>query len=76
MIVVGETRPTAHFGPGVWNNKAFGEVTKDDVGMATVKALGRRVAEVARLVAKVVRTDPCGTASNFNAADTAVAHEE
>ena len=52
MIVVGETRPTAHFGPGVWNNKDFGDVTKDEVGMAVVKALGRRVAEVARLVAK------------------------
>jgi len=50
MIVVGETRPTSHFGPGVWNNKDFGEVTKDEVGMAAVKALGRRVAEVARLV--------------------------
>jgi multimeric flavodoxin WrbA len=52
MIVVGETRPTAHFGPGVWNNKDFGEVTKDEVGMAAVKALGRRVAEVARLVVR------------------------
>lgn len=52
MIVVGETRPTAHFGPGVWNSKTFGEVTRDDVGMTAVKALGRRVAEVARLVAK------------------------
>lgn len=52
MIVVGETRPTAHFGPGVWNDKSFGEVTKDEVGMTAVKALGRRVADVARLVAK------------------------
>ena len=52
MIVVGETRPTAHFGPGVWNSKSFGEVTKDEVGMTAVKALGRRVAEVARLVTK------------------------
>ena len=36
----------------VWHYDAkdFGEVTKDEVGMAAVKALGRRVAEVARLV--------------------------
>lgn len=52
MIVVGETRPTAHFGPAAWANKAFGEVTKDEVGMAAVKNLGRRVAEIARLLAR------------------------
>jgi len=51
MIIVGESRPTAHFGPGVWNNKSFDGVTNDEVGMATVKNLGRRVAQVARMVA-------------------------
>lgn len=52
MIVVGESRPTAHFGPGVWNNKSFDGVTNDEVGMAAVKNLGRRVAQVARMVAR------------------------
>ncbi len=51
MIVVGESRPTAHFGPGVWNNKSFDGVTNDEAGMAAVKNLGRRVAQVARMVA-------------------------
>jgi multimeric flavodoxin WrbA len=52
MIVVGESRPTAHFGPGVWNNKSFDGVTNDEVGMGAVKNLGRRVARVAQMVAK------------------------
>jgi len=52
MIVVGESRPTAHFGPGVWNSKEFEKITDDEVGMAAVKNLGRRVAEVARLVVR------------------------
>jgi multimeric flavodoxin WrbA len=51
MIVVGESRPTAHFGPGVWNNKEFGTVTDDEVGMAATRNLGRRVAQVALMVA-------------------------
>ena len=51
MIIVGESRPTAHFGPGVWNNKEFKGVTNDEIGMATVKSLGRRVAEVAKMIA-------------------------
>ena len=50
MIVVGESRPTAHFGPGVWNSKEFEKITDDEVGMAAVENLGRRVAEVAKLV--------------------------
>jgi multimeric flavodoxin WrbA len=52
MIVVGESRPTAHSGPGVWNSKEFNEITDDEVGMSAVKNLGRRVAEVARLVGR------------------------
>jgi multimeric flavodoxin WrbA len=51
MIVVGESRPTAHFGPCAWNKKGQKKITDDEVGMAAVKNLGRRVAEVARLVA-------------------------
>jgi multimeric flavodoxin WrbA len=51
LIIVGESRPSAHFGPGVWNNKDFARITDDEVGMSAVKNLGRRVAEVARIVA-------------------------
>jgi multimeric flavodoxin WrbA len=47
IIVVGESRPTAHFGPGVWNNSEFNKITDDEVGMAATANLGRRVAEVA-----------------------------
>ncbi len=52
LIIVGESRPSAHFGPGVWNNKDFAQITDDEVGMTAVKNLGRRVAQVARLVAQ------------------------
>ncbi|MEA1950759.1 MAG: flavodoxin family protein [Planctomycetota bacterium] len=52
MIIVGESRPTAHYGPAVWNKKGFKSVTDDEVGMKAVANLGRRVAEVARLVQK------------------------
>jgi multimeric flavodoxin WrbA len=51
MIIVGESRPSSHFGPGVWNNSEFDSVTDDTVGMSTVRNLGRRVAQVAMLVA-------------------------
>ena len=50
MIVVGESRPSSHFGPGVWNKKDFAKITDDEVGMSAVRNLGRRVAEVALLV--------------------------
>ena len=50
MIVVGESRPSSHFGPAVWNSSEFDEITDDEVGMSVVKNLGRRVAEVALLV--------------------------
>jgi multimeric flavodoxin WrbA len=46
MIVVGDGRPTGHFGATVWNS-GEGEVTEDEFGMATARNLGRRVAEVA-----------------------------
>lgn len=52
MIVVGESRPTAHFGPGVWNSKEFEKITDDEIGMSAVENLGRRVAEVAKLVSR------------------------
>jgi multimeric flavodoxin WrbA len=50
MIVVGESRPTAHFGPGVWSNREFEQITDDEVGMTATRNLGRRVAQVALLV--------------------------
>ena len=52
MLVVGESRPTAHFGSGVWNNRQFHGVTHDEVGMSSTRNLGRRVAEVARMIHK------------------------
>jgi multimeric flavodoxin WrbA len=51
MIIVGESRPSSHFGPCVWNNKEFESITDDEVGMGTVANLGRRVAEVALALA-------------------------
>jgi multimeric flavodoxin WrbA len=50
MIIVGDGRPTGHFGGVVWNS-GKGEVTDVLFGMATVRNLGRRVAEVALLFA-------------------------
>lgn len=46
MIIVGDGRPSAHFGATVWNN-GKDDVTEDEFGMATARNLGRRVAEVA-----------------------------
>ena len=46
MIVVGDGKPTAHWGGTVWSG-ANKDVTKDEFGMSTVKNLGRHVAEVA-----------------------------
>lgn len=50
MIIVGDGRPTGHFGATVWNN-GKGDVTDDQFGMATARNLGRRVAEVVLSVA-------------------------
>lgn len=52
MIIVGDGRPTAHWGGAVWNDKEKPDVTADEVGMASVRNLGRRVAEVALRMAK------------------------
>ena len=46
MIVVGDGRPTAHFGATLWNAGAD-DIAADEFGTATAKNLGRRVAEVA-----------------------------
>ncbi len=44
MIVVGNGRPGARFGATLWSG-AEGGVTKDEIGLATARNLGRRVAE-------------------------------
>lgn len=46
MIVVGDGRPSAHFGGTMWSTHPEG-IEKDDFGRSTVQNLGRRVAEVA-----------------------------
>lgn len=52
MIVVGDGRPTAHFGATLVNS-GNDDISSDEFGIATAKNLGRRVAEVAlRLAAK------------------------
>lgn len=56
MLLVGDGRPTSHRGGTVWNSKEFkGDVTKDEIGMSTVRNLGRRVAEVALLTAHATK---------------------
>lgn len=52
MIIVGDGRPTAHWGGAVWNDKDKPDVTADEFGLASVRNLGRRVAEVALCVAR------------------------
>ena len=53
MIVVGDAPPTGHWGGTVWGgNPAVGhgptpDIARDEEGIATVKNLGRRVAEIA-----------------------------
>ncbi len=46
MVIVGESRPTSHCGGTLWNNWKD-DISQDEVGMATVKNLGKRMAEVA-----------------------------
>ncbi len=46
MLVVGDGRPTAHAGGAVWN-PGTDDISEDKIGLATVRNLGRRVAEVA-----------------------------
>lgn len=48
LIIVGESRPSAHFGPCVVNTKD--DISKDEAGLGTVKNLGKRVAQVALLL--------------------------
>ena len=50
MIVVGDGSPTAHIGATVLNN-GKDDISADEFGLATLRNLGRRVAEVALLTA-------------------------
>ncbi len=53
MIVVGDAPPTSHWGGTVWggnpavNAGLVPDITRDEPGIATVRNLGRRVAEMA-----------------------------
>ena len=46
MVLVGDGRPTCHWGATVWNS-GKDDISQDEFGVATLKNLGRRVAEVA-----------------------------
>jgi multimeric flavodoxin WrbA len=46
MVLVGDGRPTCHWGATVWNDGSD-DISRDEFGVATLKNLGRRVAEVA-----------------------------
>jgi multimeric flavodoxin WrbA len=50
MILVGDGRPTSHTGATLWSSKD--DITHDEPGVATAKNLGRRVAEVALMIAR------------------------
>ena len=54
MIIVGDGKPTSHLGATLWSG-AKGGITGDKLGLATAKNLGRRVAEVARMIASASR---------------------
>ncbi|MCU0961846.1 MAG: flavodoxin family protein [Pirellulaceae bacterium] len=45
MLVVGDGRPTGHFGARLWNDGAD-DISQDEFGVGTAKNLGRHVAEV------------------------------
>ena len=46
MLLVGDGRPTGHFGARLWNDGSD-DITQDEFGVKTAKNLGRHVAEVA-----------------------------
>lgn len=51
MVVVGDGRPTGHFGATLWNSGGD-DISQDEFGLTTATNLGRRVAEVALLLGK------------------------
>lgn len=50
MIVVGDARPTGHFGATLVNTND--DISKDEFGIGTAKNLGRHVAEIALKLAR------------------------
>jgi len=50
MIVVGDARPTGHFGATLVNSND--DISKDEFGIGTAKNLGRHVAEIALKLAR------------------------
>jgi multimeric flavodoxin WrbA len=50
LVVVGDGKPTAHWGGTVWNQGD--DITKDETGLATVRGVGKRVAETAVRMAR------------------------
>ncbi|MFO7907280.1 MAG: flavodoxin family protein [Planctomycetota bacterium] len=46
MLLVGDGRPTGHFGARLWNDGSD-DISQDEFGVLTAKNLGRHVAEVA-----------------------------
>lgn len=46
MLLVGDGRPTGHWGATVWNS-GKDDISQDEFGVSTLKNLGRRVAEAA-----------------------------
>jgi multimeric flavodoxin WrbA len=45
MIVIGDGRPSAHFGPVLWNQGD--DISQDEIGLQAADNLGRRVGQVA-----------------------------
>ena len=51
MIVVGDNDPTAHYG-GTGVGKSPGDCKNDDIGLETARNLGKKIAEVVKLIKK------------------------
>ena len=51
MLIIGDGRPSAHFGPVLWNQGD--DISKDEIGLKAADNLGRRVGEVALRMAGV-----------------------
>ncbi len=53
MVMVGDGKPTGHFGATVWNI-ANDDISGDEFGLSTARNLGRRMAEVALHLRRLV----------------------
>ncbi len=47
MMVVGDGRPTGHFGATLWNSGGSDDISTDEFGVKTAQNLGRHIAELA-----------------------------